>query len=130
MINHFEDFTAIRDKLNAILEDKEIAAVFDYQHFPMQMNIVPRKPDQANFFDEEEETEKKEKAPSKITLTFNINAVEIVMQGDMTLSETTLNKIKAMGKKLHYTFLQEYVALLMKNGHEVKTIEDLNNNGV
>ena len=66
-----------------------------------------------------------ESIPPRITLIYDVNRVDIMCEGDVNVSEFTLNKIKGFGKKAYLTFVQSYFEAGCLLGNKVERIEEI-----
>ena len=121
---HFSEFNDYMLKLNAFLKPIGLIGSFDYERFPMRLTITRNdEDDQINFVYENEEDE--DSIPPRITMIYDVNRIDIKCEGDVNVSELTLNKIKNFGKKAYLAFVQSYFSASCLLGNKIERVEEL-----
>ena len=118
---HFESFDAHMEKLNSYLLDCALESHFEYDTFPMRLTVMPKSTEQLGLVDKNDEKKK----PQKITLIFDINRIDVKCEGDFTITEKALNKIKTLGKNAYLTFLQCHFSARLLLGDKVGTVDGI-----
>lgn len=120
---HFSEFTEYMLKLNDFLKPLGLIGSFEYERFPMRLEVTPNDADDQINFVEDEENE--DATPPRITFIYDVNRIDIKCEGDVNVSEHTLNKIKAFGKKAYLTFVQSYFSANCLLGNKIERVEEL-----
>ena len=121
---HFAEFNEYMAKLNGFLKPLRLVGSFDYACFPMLLTITPLgESDQITLIDATKEDE--ETMPPRITIIYDVNRIDIKCEGNVNVSEFTLNKIKAFGKKAYLTFVQSYFSASCLLGNKIEMVEEI-----
>lgn len=105
-MNYFEKFNAQQQKLENILEDKNLLYQFRVDSYPMTLTITQNQDPEAQLELYSTSTEGVSSKDAKLVLTFPVGEIGVRVYGRLIIPDTLLNKIKNCGKKMRDLYLQ------------------------
>lgn len=121
----FEAYDAQIEKLDNFLSEKGFECHFNYERFPMTLEVTPIQMPTVETASGDGEDDEANNAPARLTLFFDVNRIDIKCEGNISISEKALNKIKNLGKNAYTTFVQCYFSANALLGKRIERIEGL-----
>lgn len=101
-----QKYNAMKDKLDNTLEANGLIGTFVTDENPIMLTVKPNTVDagQTSMFPEGEEN--KSSLDAKLSFIFQDGDVIITTDEKLVISESLMNKLKNIAKKMHYLYLQ------------------------
>ena len=107
MKNYFEKFQAQQEKLANVLDECHLLHRFSASSYPMTLTISQNQAPEAQMELYDTANDGVSSRNSKLILTFPVGDIGVRVYGDrLIISDTLLNKIKNIGKKMRDLYLQ------------------------
>lgn len=109
-MNYFKEFETISGKLNELLAENMLTYKFSTAAFPITLTISPDASMDAQMTMYEQSDDGMSSQDAKLVYSFKVNEIAVRVYGRLIITETLMNKIKSLAKKMHYVWLQCYFA--------------------
>lgn len=96
----------LNNKLQNILEENSLTGIFDTSSKTIELRVKPNKVAAEQISITPEDPEKVSSSDSQIRIMFEDGGITINIEGKIFISESLLNKLKNLAKKLNYVYLQ------------------------
>lgn len=117
-------YEAMIGKLESLLEKHEL--IYDWHTDSDNVTLTVKQSavdgEQTSFIEDKED--EKSSGDASVSFIFKDGEVIIKTVGKLFISESLMNKLKNIAKKLHYLYLQTFRAELIKNGCDVPHLDD------
>lgn len=116
-MDYYKNVRILEDKLSGVLADENMLLRVNSRIYPYTINIVQDQSPEAQMYLYSTTDGNTSSHDSAIRLMFQLDGLVIRTDSRVIVSDSLMNKIKGLSKKLHYAFLQAYFAWMTTEGH-------------
>lgn len=101
-----QKYNAMKDKLENTLEENGLIGTFVTDETPIMLTITPNNVESGQMSMIPDDNENKSSLDAKLSFIFQDGDVIITTDEKLVISESLMNKLKNIAKKMHYLYLQ------------------------
>ncbi|MDY2970690.1 MAG: hypothetical protein SOR83_12060 [Butyricicoccus pullicaecorum] len=109
-MEYFTTYNALKDKLDALLNDNHLRCKFDTHRYPITLTISPDASPEGQIALFETGSDKVSSRDASLKLTITLDGIEIQTKNRLVITDDLMNKIKSYAKKMHHEYLHGFYA--------------------
>ncbi|MEG2526679.1 MAG: hypothetical protein RSA62_05610 [Oscillospiraceae bacterium] len=110
-MNYFSPFQEVKEKLDDLIAEHHLVATWKMLDYPLRLIVYPNSSPEAQMT-LLESSERTASSNARLCYTFDLNQINVAIEGKLNLPDSLMNSIKTYAKKMHYLWLQGYFAAL------------------